>query len=232
MNLWARALQNNTVIYQNEDGSLQLPIALKQETFWLTQSEIATLFSTSTDNVSLHLKNIYKTRELLEDATTEYYSAVRKEGNRQVNRVLKHYNLDAILSIGYRVNSNNATKFRQWATTTLKNHLLLGYSINQKRFESNAAELQSALLLIDQVIKNNSSDIQASQGLAEIVSRYTQTFLWLQRYDEGLLDTPVGQRGGVLASYSESISALETLKQQLIQRGEATELFAKLRADG
>ena len=232
MNLWARALQNNTVIYQNEDGSLQLPVALKQETFWLTQSEIATLFSTSTDNVSLHLKNIYKTRELLEDSTTEYYSVVRKEGNRQVNRAIKHYNLDAILSIGYRVNSNNATKFRQWATTTLKNHLLLGYSINQKRFESNAAELQSALLLIDQFIKNNSSDIQASQGLAEIVSRYTQTFLWLQRYDEGLLESPVGQRGGVLASYSESISALETLKQQLIQRGEATELFAKLRDDG
>ncbi len=232
MNLWARALQNNTVIYQNEDGSLQLPVALKQETFWLTQSEIATLFSTSTDNVSLHLKNIYKTRELLEDSTTEHYSVVRKEGNRQVNRAIKHYNLDAILSIGYRVNSNNATKFRQWATTTLKNHLLLGYSINQKRFESNAAELQSALLLIDQFIKNNSSDIQASQGLAEIVSRYTQTFLWLQRYDEGLLESPVGQRGGVLASYSESISALETLKQQLIQRGEATELFAKLRDDG
>jgi hypothetical protein len=100
-------MQNNVAIYQNEDGSLHLPITLKQETFWLTQSDIATLFSTSTDNVGLHLRNIYKTKELIEKSTTEHYSVVRKEGNRQVNRSLKHYNLDAILSIGYRVNSSN-----------------------------------------------------------------------------------------------------------------------------
>ncbi len=94
---------------------------------------MADVFDTSTDNIGLHLKNIYRTAELVESATTEDFSVVRQEGKRQVKRRLKHYNLDAVISVGYRVNSNRATRFRQWATRVLREHLTLGYSLNEQR---------------------------------------------------------------------------------------------------
>nr|WP_314384531.1 RhuM family protein [uncultured Cardiobacterium sp.] len=100
------------------------------------------MFDTSTDNVSLHLKNIYAEAELEEKTTTEDYSVVRAEGKRQVTRQIKHYNLDAALSVGYRVKSKNATQFRRWATARLKDYLLKGYALNQQRLQQNATELE------------------------------------------------------------------------------------------
>lgn len=111
--------QNNRsqlIIYQTEDGHTKLDVRFQDETVWLTQKLMAELFLTTTDNVSLHLKNIYAERELDEFSTTKDFSVVRQEGNRQVSRTLKHYNLDAIISVGYRVQSHTATRFRQWAT--------------------------------------------------------------------------------------------------------------------
>ncbi|MBU2869746.1 RhuM family protein [Colwellia sp. E2M01] len=141
--------QKNTLeVYQNDDGSLQLAVALQEESLWLSQVQLSQLFNTSTDNISLHLKNIYKSGELDEPATTEDFSVVRKEGKRQVKRKLKYYNLDAIISVGYRVNSTQATRFRQWATKTLKQHLLQGYILNEQRLTENANELEKALLLV------------------------------------------------------------------------------------
>jgi len=105
---------SNIVIFEAE--SQQVEVRLEGETLWVTQSQMGELFNTSTDNISLHLKNIYKDNELNELATTEDFSVVRQEGARQIKRQLKHYNLDAIISVGYRVNSTQATRFRQWAT--------------------------------------------------------------------------------------------------------------------
>ncbi|MDN3488091.1 RhuM family protein [Pseudoalteromonas sp. APC 3694] len=141
-------MANQVEVFQNEDGSLQLAVQVQQESIWLSQSQLAELFKTSTDNISLHLKNIYQSGELDENATTEDYSVVRQEGKRQVKRKLKHYNLDAIISVGYRVNSAQATRFRQWATKTLKQHLLKGYTLNQDRLTQNANELEKALLRV------------------------------------------------------------------------------------
>ena len=123
-------------------------VRLEGETLWLSQAQMAQLFDTSTDNISLHLKNIYSQGELEEKATTEDFSVVRQEGSRQVQRRIKHYNLDTIISIGYRVNSTRATRFRQWATQVLRQHLTQGYSLDRERFEKNAAELEAALLLV------------------------------------------------------------------------------------
>ncbi|WP_083703499.1 virulence RhuM family protein [Pseudoalteromonas sp. SK20] len=141
-------MANQVEVFQNEDGSLQLAVQVQQESIWLSQSQLAELFKTSTDNISLHLKNICQSGELDENATTEDYSVVRQEGKRQVKRKLKHYNLDAIISVGYRVNSAQATRFRQWATKTLKQHLLKGYTLNQDRLTQNANELEKALLRV------------------------------------------------------------------------------------
>ena len=115
------------------------------------------------------------------------------------------YNLDAIISVGYRVNSVSATPFRQWATARLKDYLVKGYAINQQRFDKNSTELEQALALINKTLKNPEINSEASKGLAEIVSRYTQTFLWLQRYDEGLLEGPSGQNGGKLITHMQAM---------------------------
>jgi hypothetical protein len=139
-------------IYQNDDGSLQLNVQLQDETLWLSQAQMAQLFGTSIDNIGLHIRNIFKSQELNEPATTEDFSVVRQEGKRQVKRRVKYYNLDVIISVGYRVNSVNATRFRQWATATLKQHLVKGYSLNQQRLSQNAAELEKALQLVKQLL--------------------------------------------------------------------------------
>ena len=114
------------------DSTVQLEVRLEQETVWLSQAQMAQLFGCSTDNIGLHLKNIYDEGEIEMLSTAEDFSVVRLEGNRMVHRKVRHYNLDAILSVGYRVSSRNATKFRQWATQTLKSYLLHGYAVTQR----------------------------------------------------------------------------------------------------
>jgi hypothetical protein len=118
------------VLYQMDDTNVCVSVLYKDETFWLTQRAMAELFDCSSDNISLHLKNIYLEEELSEDATTEFLSVVQKEGNREVRRNAKCYNLDAIIAVGYRVNSRKATKFRQWATKTLKEYITKGFVLN------------------------------------------------------------------------------------------------------
>ena len=224
-------MANQVEVFQNEDGSLQLAVQVQQESIWLSQSQLAELFKTSTDNISLHLKNIYQSGELDENATTEDYSVVRQEGKRQVKRKLKHYNLDAIISVGYRVNSAQATRFRQWATKTLKQHLLKGYTLNQERLAQNATELDNALQLVKRIaVFPHNSEFGA--GLVDIIASYTQTFLWLQQYDEGLLNSPKGELGGALTPLNDAKIAITQLKQNLIKKGEATKLFAQERNSG
>lgn len=220
-----------TAIYQNEDGSLALDVAVREESLWLSQRQMAELFDTSSDNIGLHLKNIYATGELVEGATTEDFSVVRQEGRRRVQRRIRHYNLDAVISVGYRVSSKRATDFRIWATRVLKQHLLQGYSLNQQRLQQNAAELEKALVLVRRAARLPANSAFGA-GLADVISRYTQTFLWLQQYDEGLLQQPTGQPGGDLAPLEDARAGLAELKQHLLQRGEASELFARERGDG
>lgn len=219
-------------IYTSADGQTQIEMRLERETLWLSQAQMATLFDKDSDTIGLHLKNIYSEGELDATATTEESSVVRQEGSRQVRRKIRFYNLDAIISVGYRVNSKKGTQFRMWATQRLREYLLQGYTINEQRFDKNAAELEQALALIKKTAQSPELNTDEGRGLVEIVSRYTQTFLWLQRYDEGLLDDPAGQVGGTLPSTTEAMAALNHLKAQLIQRGEATDLFAKPRGDG
>ena len=124
--------QNGEIILYQPDSSIRLEVRMEEDTVWLTQAQMAVLFGCSQDNIGLHLKNIYSEREVEKDATTEEISVVRLEGNRKVSRRITHYNLDAILSVGYRISSKNATKFRQWATSVLKQYLLRGHAINQR----------------------------------------------------------------------------------------------------
>lgn len=225
-------MTNPIEIYQTDQQTIEVRLDSQQETIWLTQAQIAALFDVKPQNITMHLKNIYSDAELEQTATCKDFLQVRQEGQRQVQRNTKHYNLDAVISVGYRVNSRQATQFRIWATQRLKEHLLQGYTLNQQRFEQNATALKQALALIEKTAQSPELTAEAGSGLVEIVSRYTQTFLWLQQYDEGLLEEPGGQVGGTLPSATEAMKRLGQLKQSLIERGEATQLFAQLREDG
>ena len=127
------------IIYSTPEEDIRIDAAVKDETIWLTQKGMAALFDCSSDNISLHLQNIYADGELAENATTEEISVVRQEGNRQVNRKLKYYNLDAIISVGYRVNSRRATQFRIWATGVLKEYMIKGFAMDDERLKQGKA---------------------------------------------------------------------------------------------
>ena len=123
------------LIYNTPDNDVRINAVIKDDTIWLTQKAMGVLFDTSTDNISLHLKNIYNDGELLENATAENFSVVQKEGNREVQRNLNFYNLDAIISVGYRVNSSKATQFRIWATNVLKEFVIKGFVLDDERLK-------------------------------------------------------------------------------------------------
>ncbi len=186
---------NSIQIYQSPDGETCVDVRFELETVWLTQRQMGEVFDTTPENVLMHLRNIYKTGELDRDSTAKDFLVVRTEGKRQVKRQLKHYNLDAVISVGYRVNSKRGVQFRTWATHRLREYLVQGYTINQQRFEENAVELKQALALIQKAAKSPALATDMGRGLVDIMGRYTTTFLWLQQYDEGLLKGPVGFPG-------------------------------------
>ena len=223
--------QTHLVIFEEAGQPVEVRLDADRDTVWLSQRQMAEVFETSIDNVSLHLKNIFADDELSEAATTEDSSVVQQEGARHVTRKVKHYNLDAIISVGYRVSSKRAVLFRQWATRTLREHLTQGYTLNRQRLEANARELEAALQLVKKAAQSPELLADTGRGLVDIVTRYAQTFLLLQRYDEGLLTEPREERGGVLPTVDEARSALARLKADLIARGEATDLFARERDD-
>lgn len=220
------------VIYEDADHAVEVRLDEVQETLWLTQAQMGTLFGVKPQNITMHLKNIYAEGELVEEGTCKDFLQVQSEGGREVKRKRKHYSLDAVISVGYRISSTRATRFRIWATRILREHLTQGWTISRHRFEENAQELEAALRLVRKAAQSPSLDTDSGRGLVDIVSRYAQTFLLLQRYDEGLLTDPQSQAGGTLPSLEEARSALDNLKGELMARGEATELFARDRGDG
>ena len=160
---------SNVVVYN--DGELELKVSVNEETIWLTQKQLAELFKVSKQNVSLHINNIFNEEELHKKSTVKFFLIVQKEGNREVERNIEHYNLDMIISIGYRVNSFTATKFRQWATKILKNYIQNGYVINSdkitnERFvnlENDVNILKSQMSEVKLLVKNNK--LESNQGI-------------------------------------------------------------------
>lgn len=214
-------------IYESDSG--RISVTLERETVWLSLQQMAELFARDKSVISRHLRNVFAEGELERQAVVAKNATTAADGKTYQ---VEFFNLDAVLSVGYRVNSRQGTRFRQWATQLLKDHLTRGYTLNRERFEANARELEAALELVRKTARVPELDIDGGRGLVEIVSRYTQTFLWLQRYDEGLLTEPTGSPGGELPSVKAAQAALASLKTQLMARGEATELFARERGDG
>lgn len=220
-------------MYQSEDGLLELKVAFGHETVWLTQAQMAELFDTSTDNVGLHLKHIYAEQELDELATTEDFSVVRQEGNRQVQRQIKHYHLDAVISVGYRVSSSRATQFRIWATRTLKQYLVNGYTLNQSRLQDRGIEFEQVRQLLPHTLTHQQRVQPEGSAILSVIADYARSWSLLQGYDQQSLNSlPKRQTGMQTLHLPDVLVALRQLKATLMAKGEASEWFGQLRGEG
>jgi prophage antirepressor-like protein len=194
-------------IFKTEKGT-EIEVQFDNESFWLSLNEIATLFERDKSVISRHLKNIYKERELDERATVAKNATVQTEGGRKVEREIEYYNLDAILSVGYRVNSKRGTQFRQWATQRLKDFLVKGVAINQKRLD----ELQQTVQLIQKSI-GEETNLTEAKGLLNIITQYTRSFVLLNQYDSNTIEQKeVSENITYEIKYDEAKTAIAELK--------------------
>ena len=183
------------VVYGAPDGAVRVDVRLDRETVWLTQRQMAEVFDTSTDNVSLHLRNIFLDGELEATATTEDFLVVRSEGGTRVRRRIRHYDLDAIISVGYRVNLKRAVGFRQWATRTLREHLVRGYSLNERRLaERGLREACETLDLLARTLQNQALVDDTGRAVLDLISGYADTWRLLLEFDEDRLAVPTGAK--------------------------------------
>ena len=198
-------MNSDIVIFKNGELELEVSVSKDRETVWLSQKQMSQLFKVSTDNVGLHIKNILDEQEL-DSSTAEESSVVQKEGNRFVKRKIKVYNLDMILAVGYRVKSPNGIVFRKWATSILKDYMLKGYAINQKRLEA-----------LDRTVKIQSRIIASTLELDEkevlnVVEAYADALSMLDDYDHGCLTKPDGKDTVYRLSYEECRNLIDSMR--------------------
>lgn len=203
-------------IYQTEDGQTQIDVRFEQETLWLTLLQMAELFDRDKSVISRHLKNIFDTGELAKEATVAKTATVQTEGGRQVSREIEYFNLDAVISVGYRVNSIKGTQFRIWATQRLREYLVQGYTLNQQRLEAQQEkmdELRQAIALSARLIHSKNLSPDESRGILTILEKYSHALTVLDDYDHQRL-----QVTGTRTLAHEKIAYDEAMRQILLWR--------------
>ncbi len=214
---------NQIVVYQAKSGALELRADASRETFWLTQQQVARIFNVQKAAISKHVKNIFDSGELEKRSTVSKMETVQKEGGRLIARNVEHYNLDLVLSIGYRVNSKQATLFRQWATKTLRQYIVEGYAINRERIAKNYTHFLEAVERIKQL--SPPGTIIDTQSVLELVNAFADTWLSLDAYDKGGLLAKGVTKKRVVLTAEKLKKNLAAFKTALTEKGEASEHF-------
>lgn len=214
------------VIYQEAGRPVEVRLDTERDTVWLSQDQMTALFGRERSVITKHITNLFREHELDETSNVQNLHIAGSD------KPVKIYSLDVIISVGYRVKSQQGIRFRQWATRTLRQHLIQGWTLHQQRFEANARELEAAMALVRITAQSPALDNKSSRGLVDILAHYMQAFLLLERYDQGLLTEPPTQSGGCLPTVDEARRALGGLKADLMARGMASDLFALERGDG
>ena len=209
-------LNDKIIIYQSEDGKTQLDVKLEGETVWLTQAQMVELFQTSKQNVSLHINNIYKEGELEKEATVKDYLTVQSEGTRTIHRRVKYYNLDMIISVGYRVNTKRGIRFRQWANSVLKQYLVKGYAINENIRKQQIAELRQLVQVVGRAIQQQpAKSTDESNALFDVVVDYTYALDTLDDYDyQRLHIARITKEEPFHATYENAMHEIDLLRQK------------------
>ena len=207
------------VIYQTEDGQTSLEVKLIEETVWLNLNQMAELFKRDKSVISRHISNIFKTGELSREATVAKYATVQMEGGRRITRNIEHYNLDVMISVGYRVNSLRGTQFRIWTNKILKDYLVKGYTLNEKRLQSQIEKyeaLKQSIKLIDNIIDRKMLSTSESEGLLKVIGDFSYALDTLDRYDYGKLELAhISDRAAKRISYEEAKGAIKIMQGRL-----------------
>ncbi len=209
-------MENKIVIYQTEDGQTQIDVRLENETVWLTQAQMAELFQSSRTNIVEHIQHIYEDEELEENPTCRKFRQVRQEGNRMVTGEIPMYNLDMIISVGYRVNSKRGVKFRQWANRILKQFLIKGFAINDRIRQEQIGELRQLVQVVGRAITNQEvPDTIESQDLLNVVVDYSYALDTLDNYDyERLTIDNITQEEPFHATYENAMAEIARLRDK------------------
>lgn len=205
------------LLYTSPDGEVQLDVRMQQDTMWMTQQMMAELFQTTVPNINVHIKNIYKESELQEEGTIKEFLIVRKEGSRTVRRPVNFYNLDMILSVGYRVNTRRGTQFRIWATQRLREYLVRGYVVHEKRLQQ--------LGQVVQLMRRVEDRLNARQVL-DVIEHYSKGLDLLDNYDHQCLSRPAGSSRCYVLGYEECRELINKMKF-----GAESDLFGKEKDD-
>ena len=208
--------EDKIIIYQTEDGQTQIDVRLENETVWLTQAQMADLFQTDRTSIVRHINNIYKVEELERESTCAKIAQVQIEGKRTVKRNIPYFNLDMIISVGYRVNSKRGVKFRQWANRVLKDYLVKGYAINQRIHSEQIGELRQLVQMLGRTIKNKQLEQNdENQALFDIVVDYTYALDTLDDYDYQRLSVgKTTQEDKFHATYENAMEAIQKLRDK------------------
>ena len=222
--------QNKSVIYQAKNGAIELRGDFTRETVWATQTQISEVFGVERSVVTKHIRNIYKKKELEEKATCAKFAQVQIEGNRKIERNVEHYNLDAIISVGYRVNSKTATEFRKWATKTLRSYIVDGFAINKNRIAKNYERFLSVVEEMKKFLPAGSA-VEAKDAV-ELISIFADTWLSLEAYDKEILSKGKFTKKKIKLTTEKISKDLAEFRKILMEKGEATELFGNERSIG
>jgi prophage maintenance system killer protein len=223
----------DVVVYEAPNGDVSVDVRLDGETVWLTQQQMAKLFGRERSVVAKHIRSAFREGELDSAATCAKFAQVQVEGGRRVSRRVDHFNLDVIISVGYRVKSVGGTHFRIWATRTLREHLVRGYTLNERRLaERGLDEARQTLDLLARTLENHALVDDTGRAVLELVTRYADTWRLLLEYDENRLALPSdGQPSAGVLDLEQATHAIEELKRQLTNRNGASSLFGKSRDD-
>ena len=222
--------KSEIVIYKTKDGKILLQVNLRKDTVWLSQKQIALLFNTQRPAITKHLHNIFRSGELNEKSVCSILEHTAEDGKTYRTQF---YNLDAIISVGYRVSSQRATQFRIWATKILKDHLIKGFTFNQKRIkEKGLEEFEKSLQLIKNTIKTKQLTSTETSGILKVITDYANSWILLRKYDENQIQKPVKeQKPKYILTRDKTEEAIEKLKTELIQKKDASELFGQKRGE-
>ncbi len=212
------------MIYQAPSGAIEFKGDIKKETMWATLDQISSVFGRDKSVISRHLKNIYNEGELDEKATVAKNATVQMEGGRAIKRQIEYYNLDAIISVGYRVNSKIATEFRKWATKTLREHITKGYTINRKQIAKNYDSFMQIVASIQNLLPEHIA--LDPKAILELIKEFASTWVSLDAYDKELLQIKGVTKKSIKLTGDELLSAIFDLKNELMKKGETTDLFA------
>lgn len=208
--------EDKIIIYQTEDGQTQIDVRLENETVWLTQQQMVQLFKSSRSNILEHIQHIYEVEELDKISTCRNFRQVQKEGNRMVNRTKTMYNLDMIISVGYRVNTKRGIKFRQWANKVLKQYLIKGYAVNDRIRKEQIGELRQLVGMLGRTIQNQSLlSNDETNAIFEVVTNYTYALDTLDNYDyERLIIDKTTKEEPFHATYENAMEAINGLREK------------------